>query len=88
MMTFALIISGLFNIVVGFALVNALRKLEIYEQFCESLQVGLITILQEMKNIDIRGSFEADDEVGIVFKILHKMIERLNAFLDEDTDGA
>ena len=33
-------------------------------------------MLEEMKEIDIRGSFESDDEVGVVFKELKDTIEK------------
>ena len=35
-------------------------------------------MLQQMKEIDIRGSFEADDEVGGVFNELKSLIETYN----------
>jgi hypothetical protein len=31
-----------------------------------------------MKRIDLRGSFESDDEVGSVFQQLKSIIEKLN----------
>ena len=37
---------------------------------------SLETMLEEMRQIDIRGSFEADDEVGVVFKELKGIIEK------------
>jgi hypothetical protein len=33
-------------------------------------------MLNEMKELDIRGSFESDDEVGVVFKELKDVIEK------------
>jgi hypothetical protein len=33
-------------------------------------------MLGEMRQIDIRGSFESDDEVGVVFKELKNVIEK------------
>jgi len=33
-------------------------------------------MLEEMRQIDIRGSFESDDEVGVVFKELKDTIEK------------
>ena len=33
-------------------------------------------MLREMREIDIRGSFESDDEVGSVFKLLKETIEK------------
>jgi hypothetical protein len=35
-------------------------------------------MLQQMKEIDIKGSFEADDEVGAVFTQLKNVIETYN----------
>jgi hypothetical protein len=36
----------------------------------------LTKMQEEMKQIDIRGSFESDDEVGVVFKELKGIIEK------------
>jgi len=33
-------------------------------------------MLEEMRQIDIRGSFESDDEVGVVFSELKDIIEK------------
>lgn len=42
----------------------------------EDVIKALETMQEEMKQIDIRGSFESDDEVGVVFKELKDTIER------------
>lgn len=36
----------------------------------------LTKMQEEMRQIDIRGSFESDDEVGVVFKELKGIIEK------------
>jgi predicted SpoU family rRNA methylase len=36
------------------------------------------TAYQTMQDVDIRGSFESDDEVGAVFTELKDIIEKLN----------
>ena len=33
-------------------------------------------LLQQLKEIDLRGSFESDDEVGVVFRELKDTIEK------------
>jgi predicted DNA-binding ArsR family transcriptional regulator len=38
-------------------------------------QLNLESMLSKMKEIDIRGSFESDDEVGAVFSELKETIE-------------
>ena len=41
-----------------------------------SIYNSLENMLEEMRQIDIRGSFESDDEVGVVFKELKDVIEK------------
>jgi hypothetical protein len=42
----------------------------------EEAQATLEKMLDEMRAIDIKGSFEADDEVGTVFTELKELIEK------------
>ena len=46
------------------------------EEIVEESQTTLEKMLEEMRAIDIRGSFEADDEVGSVFTQLKALIEK------------
>ena len=41
-----------------------------------SIYNSLENMLEEMRQIDIRGSFESDDEVGVVFKELKDIIQK------------
>jgi hypothetical protein len=47
----------------------------IYEDRQLETEQRLESMLQQMRDIDIRGSFEADDEVGAVFSELKETIE-------------
>ena len=42
----------------------------------EESQATLEKMLEEMRTLDIKGSFEADDEVGTVFTELKELIEK------------
>ena len=42
----------------------------------EESQATLEKMLEEMRTLDIKGSFEADDEVGTVFAELKELIEK------------
>jgi len=42
----------------------------------EESQATLEKMLQDMRTLDIKGSFEADDEVGTVFSELKELIEK------------
>jgi hypothetical protein len=41
----------------------------------ENTQQRLEIMLEEMRKLDLKGSFESDDEVGVVFKELKDVIE-------------
>lgn len=66
----------------GMGLVKRNEKLEDvvieYDIREEETKKVLELMLQQMKEIDIRGSFEADDEVGGVFTELKSLIETYN----------
>jgi hypothetical protein len=66
----------------GIALVKRNEVLEDvviqYDLREEETKKVLELMLQQMKEIDIRGSFEADDEVGSVFSELKNLIETYN----------
>jgi HKD family nuclease len=72
-----LTISNIFFIWRGTKLVKELEEREFYFNDME-LEVSntLEKMLNEMKEIDIRGSFESDDEVGVVFGELKDLVEK------------
>jgi predicted PurR-regulated permease PerM len=82
LMVILLPISILFNILL---LIRGINLVKQNEQLVDSIQVyddrqinTLITLqnmLGEMKEIDLKGSFESDDEVGVVFSELKNTIE-------------
>ena len=73
-----------------FANYNLLKNYERSEEYVENLETWVsefsktITEMnQQLKNIDNKGSFESDDEVGYFYKELKKIINQLNT-LGED----
>jgi hypothetical protein len=70
-----------------FALRKALSKIDLYDAneqtyriFNDQLENQLKNTIDEMRKVDIRGSFESDDEVGSVFAQLKAMVEALEVF--------
>ena len=49
-----------------------------YQEQQEETKEVLESLLKQMKEIDLRGSFESDDEVGVVFNQLKDLIESYN----------
>ena len=79
-------------IVSGFALANMVRREERLEEYyannIDSMEQRLIktketveSVVERLQEVDIRGSFEADDEVGFAFKEIKLLNEELLQFL-------
>lgn len=57
----------------------SLKKISLYEQFIIDLRDRFDAAYNMIKESDIRGSFEADDEIGDVFKIIKQTVDDLNS---------
>lgn len=77
-----LITSVLINLILLIGVRNLLRQNEQLEDRLLSLirdtREKVSTSLQKMRDIDNRQAFEKDDEVGVTFDQLNKIIEDLN----------
>ena len=66
----------------GFNLIERVEELEdlinVYELRNEETKEALNSMLEQMREIDLKGSFESDDEVGSVFTQLKTIIEIYN----------
>ena len=66
----------------GFNLIERIEELEdlvnVYELKDEETKEALEFMLSQMREIDLKGSFESDDEVGSVFTQLKTIIEVYN----------
>ena len=81
------IILGLAVVVLGFTTFNLLKKNERQEDilagYMEYLSKisGIIELSdKKLKEIDHKGSFESDDEIGFFFQSVKQLQEALNAF--------
>lgn len=85
---FILVISIVCNGILMFGILHALRRVENYEGFFNAMQDQLTTTILTIREIDLRGAFESDDEVGGVFKQIHAIINALDVFLTSEGVGA
>jgi len=67
-------------IIACFALRNLIKKNEVLEDFITKQSDAIDYCDKRLKQIDDRGSFVADDEVGWFFTELRKIQEALNEF--------
>jgi hypothetical protein len=74
-------------VVLGFTTLNLLKKNEKCEDVIKSYESYMINLSntiefsdKKLKEIDSKGTFEGDDEVGFFFKQLLYLQEQLNNF--------
>jgi hypothetical protein len=67
-------------IVAGFAIRNVIKKNEALEDFIAKQSEAINRCDQRLKQIDDKGSFIADDEVGWFFSEIKNIQEALNEF--------
>ena len=76
----ATIILTIITTSLGFALFNLLKKNESLEDFITKQSDAVNACDQRLKQIDTKGIFYADDEIGWFFKEVKKIQEALNEF--------
>ena len=86
-MIIAIIILSLIVVALGFTTINLLRKNEKQEdillgylKYLDNISRIIEVSNEKIKKIDIKGSFEGDDEVGFFFKNIKQIQEILNDF--------
>ena len=63
---------------------NLNRKLEHMESWIESFVVRVGETYNNMMDVDSKGHFEADDEVGSIFQGIKSIITELNESIEEE----
>ena len=82
------IVFGVYVIVSIFVIVNLTRKTERLEDWGEQLATRVTWVQDRFKEIDSKGHFEADDEVGTIFSALKDISQVLNEVIEEEeTNG-
>ena len=76
----ATIILIILTTILGFALFNLLKKNEKLEDFIAKQSDAINACDMRLKQIDSKGIFYADDEIGWFFKEIKKIQEALNEF--------
>ena len=80
------VILGAVILTEGYVIWNLMRKTELLETWVEEFTQLIESVNSELKIIDSRGAFEADDEVGSTFKQIQETVNRLTILRGEDVD--
>ena len=73
-------------IVEGYVIWNLMKKTELLETWVEDFTQRIETVQTDLKVIDEKGAFEADDEVGIIFEQIKGTVNKLDDLVGEDVD--
>lgn len=74
-----MVISVVINIVLLIGVRNLLKQNEQFEDNLIQVRGRIANTLKKMRDLDNREVFEKDDEVGVTFSELKKLIEDLNS---------
>ncbi len=72
------------TLVESYVIFNLTRKTERLETWIEDYAQRVIDTQATLKQIDDKGNFEADDEVGIVFQSIKATVDELNEITEKE----
>ena len=78
------IVLGLLVITEGYVIWNLNKKTELLETWVENFSNTIQTIQEELKDIDSRGVFESDDEIGAIFKQIKQTVNQIQSYIGEE----
>jgi hypothetical protein len=92
-MIVAIIILGLMVVILGYTTFNLLRKNEKQEDILTGYMSYLNKISEtiessdkKLKEVDIKGSFKSDDEIGFFFQQIQSIQTILNSFIIKNVE--
>ena len=75
-------------IVEGYIIWNLNKKTEMLETWVEDFSQRIETVQTDLKVIDAKGAFEADDEVGTIFEQIKETVNELDNLRGEEIDAS
>ena len=78
------IILSIVALTEGYVIWNLFRKTELLENWVENFAQQAESVQKRVKEIDSKGYFEADDEVGVIFQSIKETIDELNEITEEE----
>ena len=78
------IVLGLIIIMFSWTTFNLTRKVERLETWIEDYAQRIQDTKQVLEEIDAKGSFEADDEIGVVFTSIKEAVDEINQITEKE----
>jgi len=84
--TIITIILGILATFFGIVTFYALKRINVYEQIILNFNNTIDTIKHQLKIIDDKGHFEADDEIGFFFDEIKQLGQELDNLFETEVD--
>jgi|TARA_B100001778_G_scaffold328118_1_gene327165 hypothetical protein len=78
------IILGILLVITSYTTFNQFRKVERLESWIESYAERIQDTQSILDEIDNSGSFEADDEIGVIFESIKGAVNQLDKITDKE----
>ena len=78
------ILLSIIIITLSWTTFNLTRKVERLETWIEDYAQRIQDTQQVLKEIDSKGDFEADDEVGVIFQSIKETIDEINEITETE----
>jgi len=78
------IILGIISLTLSYVVFNLTRKVERLETWIEGYVDRINETQSTLKEIDDKGTFEADDEIGVVFTSIKEAVDELNEITEQE----
>ena len=86
-MIFEIILSVVI-VIQTYIVINLMIKTEKLETFIENFENQLTQSIEEIKEIDDKGYFESDDEVGTKFKQIIEIVNNIKTLRGDNDNNA
>ena len=78
------IILGIISLTLSYVVFNLTRKVERLETWIEGYVDRINETQSTLKEIDDKGTFEADDEIGVVFTAIKEAVDEINEITETE----
>ena len=77
-------ILGIISLTLSYVVFNLTRKVERLETWVEDYAQRIQDTKQVLDELDNKGTFQADDEIGVVFTAIKEAVDELNEITEQE----
>ena len=78
------IILGIISLTLSYVVFNLTRKVERLETWIEDYSQRIQDTKQVLDELDNKGTFQADDEIGVVFTAIKEAVDEINEITETE----